>query len=151
MKIWASEPAFVGLYLENGKGTSHSPGRGCVPPTILLGVRVLLSPYLTPLSRKENEMNIVDSIKIRPGELKSGDVMMLTVICYIDRWDNEIVAKIYKAKADQDVSSIPQGPKVAEVRSEKSPGYDLMRLLFPVVMYEMENLKAELTKRLGDE
>lgn len=91
-------------------------------------------------------MNIVNPMNVRPNELKSGDVMLATVICYIDRWDDQIIAKIYKAKypfVNSDPLSIPQGPKVAEVTSEKSPGYDLMRLLFPVVMYAMDNLKQE--------
>ena len=96
-------------------------------------------------------MNIVNQYTVRPDELKSGDVMMVTVVCYIDKWDDQIIAKIYKAKfkEDQEVFLIPQGPKVAEITGEKSPGYDLMRLLFPVVMYAMDNLK--LDKGLGDE
>ncbi len=85
-------------------------------------------------------MNIVDPRTVRPSELKSGDVMMLEVVCYIDRFGGRIMAKIYKAPSDVK-NGIPQGPKVAEVTSEKSEGFDLMRLLFPVVMYEMERLK----------
>ena len=89
-------------------------------------------------------MNIVDPRTIRPNELKSGDVMLLTVVCYIDRWDDQIIAKIYKAPyPGPNSNSIPQGPKVADVVSEESAGYDLMRLLFPVVMYEMDNLKQK--------
>jgi len=34
---------------------------------------------------------------------------------------------------------------VAEVTSEKSEGFDLMRLLFPVGMYAQENLKQKST------
>lgn len=106
-------------------------------------------------------MKIVDPRSVRPNELESGDVMLVTVVCYIDKWDDQIMAKIYKAKFPSDPNSlIPQGPKVAEITSEKSPGYDLMRLLFPVVMYAMENLKlekevaeaiADKTEELGDE
>ena len=94
-------------------------------------------------------MNIVDPRTIRPDELKSGDVMIVTVVCYVDKWDDQIMAKIYKAKyMDPDYLnepgiSIPQGPKVAEVTSKGSPGFDLMRLLFPVVMYAQENLKEK--------
>lgn len=89
-------------------------------------------------------MRIVKPNTVRPHELESGDVMMLTVICYIDRWDGQIVAKIYKAPyPNASHNAIPQGPKVAEITSEKSEGFDLMRLLFPVVMYEMENLKED--------
>ncbi len=87
-------------------------------------------------------MNVVDPRTIRPYELKSGDVMMLEVVCYIDRFDGQIMAKIYKSPSDHK-NGIPQGPKVAEITSEKSEGFELMRLLFPVVMYEMENLKQE--------
>lgn len=92
-------------------------------------------------------MNIVNPQTVRPDELKSGDVMMVTVVCYIDKFDDQIMAKIYKAKfkEDQEVSLIPQGPKVAEVTGEKSAGFDLMRLLFPVVMYAQENLKQKHT------
>ena len=89
-------------------------------------------------------MKIVDPRTVRPNELESGDVMMATVVCYIDKWDNQIMAKIYKAPfPGSDIASIPQGPKVAEITSEKSEGYDLMRLLFPVVMYAQDNLKQE--------
>ena len=89
-------------------------------------------------------MNIVDPRTIRPSELKTGDVMLVTVVCYIERWDDQILAKIYKTPyPNTSQIAIPQGPKVAEVDSEKSEGYDLMRLLFPVVMYEMDNLKQE--------
>lgn len=95
-------------------------------------------------------MNIVDPRTVRPNELKSGDVMILTVVCYIDKWDDQIMAKIYKANYlksdllhDESGVSIPQGVKVAEVTSERSPGFDLMRLLFPVVMYAQENLKRK--------
>jgi len=90
-------------------------------------------------------MNIVNPQTVRPNELKSGDVMILTVVCYIDKWDDQIMAKIYKAPFPSDPDSIPQGPKVAEVTSEGSPGFDLMRLLFPVVMYAQENLKQKST------
>ena len=31
-RIVLPEPAFVGLYLENGRGTSHSLGRGLIAP-----------------------------------------------------------------------------------------------------------------------
>ncbi len=87
-------------------------------------------------------MNIVEERDVRPSELKSGDVMLLTVICYVDRFDGRIMAKIYKAPfPGADPIGIPQGPKVAEVTSEKSEGFDLVRRLFPVVMYEMERLK----------
>ena len=89
-------------------------------------------------------MNIVDPRTVRPSELKSGDVMMVTVFCYVDKWDERIMAKIYKAPFPFDHENrIPQGPRVAEITSEKSEGFDLMRLLFPVVMYEMENLKKD--------
>ena len=89
-------------------------------------------------------MRIVNPITIRPNELKSGDVMMVTVVCYIERWDDQILAKIYKAPyPNTSHNAIPQGPKIAEVVSEDSDGYDLMRLLFPVVMYEMDNLKQK--------
>ncbi len=94
-------------------------------------------------------MNVVDPRTIRPYELKSGDVMLLTVVCYIDRWDGQIMAKIYKANylnpnyLNKPGIDIPQGPKIAEITSEKSEGFDLMRMLFPVVMYEMENLKED--------
>ena len=91
-------------------------------------------------------MNIVNPQTVRPDELKSGDVMIVTVVCYVDKWDNQIMAKIYKAPyPSPNPNSIPQGPKVAEVTSEKSPGFDLMRLLFPVVMYAQENLKRKHT------
>lgn len=89
-------------------------------------------------------MNIVNPRTVRPSELKSGDVMMVSVICYVDKFDGRIMAKLYKAPFPFDhENGIPQGPRVAEITSEKSPGYDLMRLLFPVVMYEMENLKTK--------
>jgi len=93
-------------------------------------------------------MNIVDPRPIRPNELISGDVMIVTVVCYIDKWDDQIMAKIYKAPYPRfilDLDSIPQGPMVAVVRNEKSEGFDLMRLLFPVVMYAQENLKQKRT------
>ena len=89
-------------------------------------------------------MNVVDPRTIRPYELKSGDVMMLTVVCYIERWNGNLLAKLYKAPFPYEGDSgIPQGLKVAEIASEKSEGFDLMRLLFPVVMYEMDNLKQK--------
>ena len=96
-------------------------------------------------------MNIVNPQTVRPNELKSGDVMIVTVVCYVDKWDDQIMAKIYKAKylnpdyLNEPGIGIPQGPKVAEVTSEKSAGFDLMRLLFPVVMYAQENLKRKYT------
>ena len=91
-------------------------------------------------------MNIVDPRTIRPDELKSGDVMLVTVVCYIDKWDDQIMAKIYKSPyPGPNSNSIPQGPKVAEVTSEKSEGFDLMRLLFPVVMDAQYNLKRKFT------
>ena len=97
-------------------------------------------------------MNIVNPQTVRPDELKSGDVMIVTVVCYIDKWDDQIMAKIYKAPYPNpdyinlnEPGDIPQGPKVAEVTSEGSPGFDLMRLLFPVVMYAQENLKRKHT------
>ena len=34
-------------------------------------------------------MNIVDPRTVRPDELKSGDVMIVTVVCYIDKWDDQ--------------------------------------------------------------
>ena len=93
-------------------------------------------------------MNVVNPQTVLPNELKSGDVMIVTVVCYIDKWDDQIIAKIYRAKypfVNSDPLSIPQGPKVAEVTSDGSPGFDVMRLLFPVVMYAQENLKRKHT------
>ena len=96
-------------------------------------------------------MKIVDPSMVRPYELKSGDVMMVTVVCYIDRFDGRIMAKIYKSPFPFDHrNGIPQGPKIAEITSEKSEGFDLMRLLFPVVMYEMENLKDDESMQKED-
>ena len=91
-------------------------------------------------------MNIVNPQTVRPDELKSGDVMLVTVVCYIDKRDDQIMAKIYKAPyPNTSHNAIPQGPKVAEVTSEKSEGFDLMRRLFPVVMYAQYNLKRKHT------
>ena len=107
-------------------------------------------PHL-PSQMKGMKMNIVDPRTIRPYELKSGDVMMLTVVCYIERRNGSLIAKLYKSPFPYEGDSeIPQGPQVAEITCEKSEGYDLMRLLFPVVMYEMEHLKASQSMRKDD-
>jgi len=55
-RIMNPEPVFVGLYLENGMGTSHSLGRGCVSPYNPPGGDGVFSPLPhLPFSRKEKE------------------------------------------------------------------------------------------------
>ena len=83
---------------------------------------------------------LVNPYTVRPGELKSGDVLVFTVTCHIiERANNRIEARIYRCPYDGPTfEGIPQGSRTAYYMQDEEA---LLRNLFPVVLHARSHRK----------
>ena len=91
-------------------------------------------------------MTVKNLYTVRPGELEIGDILMCTAVCYLDQLaDGSWLVKVYHGKFPTD-ETIPQGGKIADIYSEDSEGFELLKLLFPVVTWAMEH-RSEISEK----
>ena len=73
-------------------------------------------------------MRIVDSLNIRPDEIKPGDVMMCTVTLHVlDGGNGKLLYRMYECRQHYpEVDGVPQGTRIGDE-------WAVQKQLFPVV------------------
>lgn len=70
---------------------------------------------------------LVDSVYVRPDELKSGDVLVAVVTLHVMQRGDDFVFRMYRCShPPQEHEGIPQGSRIADEK-------ELAQQLFPVV------------------